>query len=371
MTPISPPGRRFFSLSSPVHGAGVVLCLALLVAFYCCCTAFVEGRQSAMTWLVSSWNAETDYEHGWMVPLLSFYMLWHAASSWRGQAFAPDLRGLGMLAFGALVCVLSVRTQQGRVAIAALPFLLTGLVWCYRGARAALHSAFPFFFLWLCIPLPGFQQATVWMQLLATQGAHWGAGLCGVETIMDGTNISSATGNWDTYSIAGGCSGIRSLMALLMISVAWSYLAEKLSLWKRVVLALSALPLAIIGNAFRVASIFVCAEYINPAFAGKTWHDWSGLLFFFPASLAGLVLLHSLLSGEIPFMKRRRTVVRHHARLEDTRLEGTHPEDTRPEGAQLADTQLENAQLGHVHSGGTRPGSLQPRNAQQGKEEQL
>ena len=67
---------------------------------------------------------------------------------------------------------------------------------------------------------------------------------------------------------------------------------------------------AILANAFRVASIFICAEYINPAFASKTWHDWSGLLFFCPASLLGLMLLHGLLAGEVPFLKRRRTIIR-------------------------------------------------------------
>jgi exosortase len=148
------------------------------------------------------------------------------------------------------------------------------------------------------------------MQLIATKAAHWGAGLCGVETIVEGTNISSASGNWDTYSIAGGCSGMRSLMALIMVSIAWGYLADKLVLWKRVALGLSAIPLSIVANAFRVSSIFICAEYINPAFASKTWHDWSGLLFFFPASLVGLMLLHGLLAGEVPFLKRRRTIVR-------------------------------------------------------------
>ena len=84
----------------------------------------------------------------------------------------------------------------------------------------------------------------------------------------------------------------------------------ELAIWKRILLALSAIPLPIAANAFRVASIFVCAEYINPAFASKTWHDWSGLLFFFPASLLGLMLLHGLLAGEVPFLKRRRTVIR-------------------------------------------------------------
>ena len=99
-------------------------------------------------------------------------------------------------------------------------------------------------------------------------------------------------------------------MALLMISVAWAYLADKLALWKRALLALSAIPLSIVGNAFRVVSIFVCAEYINPAFAGKTWHDWSGLIFFFPATLIGLMLLHGILAGELPFIKKRKVVVR-------------------------------------------------------------
>lgn len=271
---------------------------------------FLSGTHSAAEWLVTAWNRENDYEHGWMVPLLSIYMLVHACAGLKGEKLHSSLHGLWLAGIGALFCVLAVRTQQGRVAIGALPFLLTGGVWCYWGGKAAARCAFPFFFLWLSIPLPGFQQATVGMQLLATQAAHWGAGLCGVQTITEGTNISSATGQWDTYSIAGGCSGMRSLMALIMVSIAWGYLADKLALWKRVTLGLSAIPLSIAANAFRVSSIFVCAEYINPAFASKTWHDWSGLLFFFPASLVGLMVLHSLLAGEIPFMKRRRTIVR-------------------------------------------------------------
>ena len=289
-------------------GFSVYLLLVIwIVGLYPC---FLSGTHSAAEWLTTAWNRENDYEHGWMVPLLAGYMLVHACSALRGETFRGSLHGLWLAAAGSLFCVLAVRTQQGRVAIGALPFLLTGAVWCYWGGRAAWRCAFPFFFLWLSIPLPGFQQATVGMQLLATQAAHWGAALCGVQTIMEGTNISSASGQWDTYSIAGGCSGMRSLMALIMVSIAWGYLADKLALWKRIALGLSAIPLSILANAFRVSSIFVCAEYVNPAFASKTWHDWSGLLFFFPASLVGLMLLHGLLAGEVPFLKRRRTVVR-------------------------------------------------------------
>lgn len=282
---------------------------------------FVESRDSALSWLESSWNPQTDYEHGWIVPLLSVYMFAHAMQKLRDVQPSPSLNGLWEILIGGFLCLVAARSQQPRIAVGAIPFLLSGAVWYYLGWRAALKTAFPLFFLWMAIPLPGFQQATVGMQQISAQIAHWGAGICGVETLLDGTTVVSANSNWDSYNIAGGCSGMRSLMALLMISIAWAYLADKLTLWKRLALALSALPLAILGNAFRVTSIFVCAEYINPAFAGKTWHDWSGLMFFFPASLAGLVILHSLLSGELPFIHKRRVV---------TRRQNTPEKDTRP-----------------------------------------
>ncbi len=292
--------------------AGFTLCLAVLAYFLFFYHGYVERSMSAARWLRTAWNAENDYEHGWMVPLISLYMVGHAVRQINKRRLVGSLHGLWILALGSALSLLAVRTQQGRMAIGAVPFLLTGIVWCYWGSKAALKLAFPFFFLWMSIPLPGFQQATVGMQLMATQAAHWGAEICGVQTIVEGTNIRSASGNWDTYSIAGGCSGMRSLMALLMFTVAWSYLADNMTLWKRIVLALSAIPLSIAANAFRVASIFVFAEYVNPAFAGKTWHDWSGLLFFFPASLVGLVILHGVLAGEIPFLRRRKTVTLKH-----------------------------------------------------------
>ncbi len=269
------------------------------------------GKLTTLDWLIGTWQMESmGYEHGWLVPLIALYLLWHACQRLKGVHPAPSLHGLWSLAPGMLLLLLATRTSQSRVAMAALPFLLTGGVWYFWGRRVALCCAFPFFFLWLCVPVPGFQQATVWMQIIATKLAHWGAGLFGIETLVEGTNITSADGSWDAFSIAGGCSGMRSLVALIMISAAWAYLASGLALWKRVTLALSAFPLAILANAFRVTSIFVFAEYVNPAFASKTWHDWSGLLFFFPASLVGLTLLHGLLSGEIPFLKKRRVVTR-------------------------------------------------------------
>ncbi len=305
------PSKDILGLSL-INWIGLLSYLALVVYFYGFVpNANTEG-QSSVYWLYLNWSPQQDYEHGWMVPLLSLYMLWYACRDMKEPQFSPSLHGLWLILPGLLFALLSVRTSQPRVALAGLPFLLTGAAWYFWGRQVALRCTFPLFFLWLAVPVPGFQQATVWMQLIAAKMAHWGAGLCGVATVLEGTSVGSADGSWDTFSIAGGCSGMRSLMALMMMSFAWGYLASGLALWKRVTLALSAIPLAILANAFRVCSIFVFAQYVNPAFAGKTWHDWSGLLFFFPASLVGLTLLHGLLAGELPFFTRHRVVTRRH-----------------------------------------------------------
>ncbi len=303
------PQKNFFGLNL-TSCAGFAIFLLLVAYFYeFVPNANTEG-QSSFIWLFKNWNHTQDYEHGWMVPCITLYMLVQACRNLKDVTLRPSLHGLWLIVPGILFTLLSVRSYQPRVALGGLPFLLTGAVWYFYGKQLALRCAFPLFFLWMAVPMPGFQQATVWMQVIAAKMAHWGAGACGVATVLEGTSVGSADGAWDTYSIAGGCSGMRSLMALLMLSFAWGYLASGLALWKRATLALSAIPLAIIANAFRVCSIFVFAEYVNPAFAGKTWHDWSGLLFFFPASLVGLTLLHGLLAGELPFLKKRRVVSR-------------------------------------------------------------
>ncbi|NJM37838.1 MAG: exosortase/archaeosortase family protein [Akkermansiaceae bacterium] len=62
-----------------------------------------------------------------------------------------------------------------------------------------------------------------------------------------------------------------------------------------------AFPLAILGNALRVISIFVIAEYGDAEWAAGTWHDWSGLLLFYPFSLMILLIVHSILEGGLPW----------------------------------------------------------------------
>ena len=288
----------------------LIVSVLILVWFYAFEKRYANNSsQSAFDWIWSAWNGETDYEHGPLFPLVIAGLIFHSFRKLSAAVDKGTLWGLAVVLFGAMLYAAGYRTLQPRVTMGALPFLLWGgalYLWGWRVGRMLL---FPLFFFWLAIPLPNFQQATTHLQLLATSMAHHGASLFGVDTIVVFAAISSAKGSWDPLEIAKGCSGIRSLMALLMISGAWAYIAN-MALWKRVVLFLSAFPLAILGNSLRVISIFVIGEYGDANWARHTWHDWSGLLLFYPISLMLLLVIHSVLEGGFPWKKANRRELR-------------------------------------------------------------
>lgn len=299
-TPTAKPKGLF---RDPVTVVSVILSLAAIVWFFGFESRFGGGREeSVFGWLKSAWNGENDYEHGILFPFVILGLIIYQFKALREVAGKGSNLGLVAVFIGVALYAISYRTFQPRIAAGALPFLLWGGCYYVWGWRVARLLAFPFFFFWLAVPLPSFQQATTNLQLLATSLAHHGSSLFGVETRVVGTTILPVNGDWKPLDIATGCSGIRSLMALLMISSAWAYVA-KIKMWQKAVLFMMALPLAIIGNALRVTSIFVIAEYGNAEWAAGTWHDWSGLLLFYPFSLFLLLVVHSAFEGGLPWKK--------------------------------------------------------------------
>jgi exosortase len=291
---------------------GPALCGLIVAVFYFVVAGFGNaGTHTPANWLQSTWNHENDFEHGFMVPVIIVGLI---AWQWKNlRKLAENARGMNIglpvAVLGIAFFVIAHRCGQPRLAIGGLPMILWGsslYLWGWQAARALF---FPLFFLWIAIPVPQFQQATTKLQILSTHMAQWGSNLFGIETVVRGTQIYSAHDAWKPLEINEGCGGIRSLMALIMISAVWSYLA-KVSLWKKAILLLSAFPLAILGNMMRLTSIFVISEYGNAEFAANTWHDWSGLLIFYPISLLLLLLVHSALEQGLPWKRPRKRQVR-------------------------------------------------------------
>jgi exosortase len=209
--------------------------------------------------------------------------------------------GWAFIAFGLLLFLLGARTLQARLALTAIPFLLYGIVLYVWGKQVARVLLFPIAFLLFMVPLNFLTQATARLQFLETGAASAICNFFGLGVYTVGTSVHASNGAFQ-FEVDEGCSGIRSLMAIAMLSAIYGHLTQD-RLWKKLTLFAAALVFAIIGNAGRLVSIFVVARLFGQDIAGGTYHNVSGFLSF-PFAIGAMLLFSKLLNLKPTEIKR-------------------------------------------------------------------
>jgi exosortase len=133
-------------------------------------------------------------------------------------------------------------------------------------------------FLFFMVPLPAivFNHLTFPLQLLASSAGELAIRAAGIPVLRDGNVLQLPA---RTLEVAEACSGIRSIVTLLMLAVVVGYFTERRAL-RRVLLALAAVPIAVLANAVRVAGTGVASEWISPTAADGFFHTFSGIVIF-------------------------------------------------------------------------------------------
>lgn len=213
------------------------------------------------------------------------------------QVWWPAVLGLGA-ALG--LHALGYLVQQARISLLAFflgLYALVAWVWGLRWARAVF---FPFLLFGLCMPLGSqAEYITFPLRLLATKITALIADVgLGIPVIREGTRLFDASGSYQ-YEVAAACSGIRSLTVTLALAIGYGFLSFR-SVWRRWLLVLSAIPLAVAANVFRLTLIIIAAEAFGQR-AGNYVHEsaWFSLAPYVPA-LLGLVILGHWLSEQPP-----------------------------------------------------------------------
>lgn len=271
-----------------------LIAAAILLLMYTVYPAFpTSSGRTLAGWAWTACNSQNGFLHGRFIPFAFCVMLWIAWQRTKDQKINPSYWGLAALGLGLLLYLLAMRTIQPRLALIGVPFSIIGLAHFAFGFQITKAIIFPAFFFWFTIPVPGLEAAlTGNLQTLITRSCYHLGTFVGMDLTSSGSTISVKGSDLD---IAEGCSGIRSLMALTMIAAVYANYTQK-SLWKKAVLFASSFPLAIIGNFGRIFTILILSQMGFGDFGKKTWHDWAGLLLFFPIALSGLYLFDYLLN---------------------------------------------------------------------------
>jgi len=224
------------------------------------------------------WYHDENYSHGFLIPLVSGYLVWQTRHTLKTISHEKNILGLFLLLFGLIVLALGTAGAEWFLTRVSLIFVLAGLVLYLFGKQVFKTTWFPILFLLFMIPIPYviYYKLTFPLQLFSTKMAYGALKIIGFQALRQGNII-----HLPNYSleVVEACSGLRSLISLSALGAVFAYMTQKTS-GKRILLFLSAFPIAIIANVFRLFITALGAVIIGPEFAEGFLHEFSGLLVF-------------------------------------------------------------------------------------------
>jgi exosortase len=265
---------------------------------------FIHGTSSVFAWAWQAWNPGANQEHSKVVPLVFLWLIFYHRKQIAAAPKEGSNTGLVSVAIGIILFVLGARCLQPRLALGSLPFLIYGGVFYLWGKQVARIILFPCAFLIFLIPFGAIEQATFRLQFVITSAIGFLSKLVGLHIDAVGTTLTATDGRFN-FMIAEGCSGIRSLTAMAMITAIFVHLTQD-RLWKKIVIFAFSVVFAVVGNIGRLFSVVLVAKFIDPNLAAGIYHDYSGW-FFFPIALLAMYFFSKLLNADFLSKRAART----------------------------------------------------------------
>jgi exosortase D (VPLPA-CTERM-specific) len=268
-----PPFAYTFSPSSSAWLLATVL--LLVVVFY-----------KATGYMVGAWTAD-EYSHGFLIPVIAGFLVWQKRTELRLIELRGSWSGV------ALILLALVLDAAGRFAALfvlehlALLLMLGGLVLAAGGWRLLRLWLMPLAVLIFMVPLPNMLLNPLSAQLQLVSSAL-GVKLIqavGVPAYLQGNVIDLGSYKLE---VAEACSGLRYLFPLMTLAFLMACFYHA-ALWKRVLIFLSSIPITLVMNSLRIATIGVLVDRFGIGVAEGFLHQVQGWMMFMLST--GVLLL--------------------------------------------------------------------------------
>ncbi|MBM4070088.1 MAG: exosortase/archaeosortase family protein [Planctomycetes bacterium] len=229
------------------------------------------------------WRTDSQYSHGYAVPLFSLYLLWRrrdllAALQPTGWGLLILAGGLALRFFGTYIYL---DWLQG---LALLPCLAGACL--LAGGWRALHWSWPAIaFLIFMLPLPHRIETGLAypLQRVATLASTYILQTLGVAAFSEGNVICMGPVR---IGVVEACSGLSMLMIFFALSTAVCLVVDRPWGEKALIFA-SSIPIALAANIIRIVVTAVLHKTVSSAWADYVFHDLFGWLMM-PLALAML-----------------------------------------------------------------------------------
>ena len=267
-----------------------------IIAFTALILLFLEFS-SAILELVRRWNGQEEYSHGFLIPVVTAWLLWARRDALRNSIGQPSYLGFGLILLAVLMNILGNLSAIFILSQVGFVIALFGLVLAIGGYSLLRASFIPIAYLLFAIPLPYFIDAalTLRLQLISSELGVFFIRLFQIPVYLDGNVIDMGIYK---LQVVEACSGLRYLYPLFSLSFLAAYLFRA-PLWQRTIVFLSGIPIAIGMNGLRIGIVGFLVNGWGTRMAEGALHFFEGWVIFLACSalLAAEIWLLALLSG--------------------------------------------------------------------------
>ena len=243
---------------------------------------FVAAYHKTLLWMHGRYlSPDSYYSHGYLIPFVSIYIIMQKKKNLKNAIKIPSMWGGGLLIiFAALMHILGTILYVFSISGFSIFFLILGIVLFLYGYNTAKILLFPIGYLLFMFPVPLFIIIAISfpMKMLVAQFGVKIVSLLSIPLYREGFHIYIPAGQ---LLVSNPCSGLRSLIAFMALAAVIAHLSE-ISLLKKIILFFLSIPIAIISNVLRVASLILISNFwgLQVAAPDTIWHTLTGLLVF-------------------------------------------------------------------------------------------
>lgn len=233
-------------------------------------------------------SLDPDWSYAFLIPIISLFYIYENRKKILSHPVKPTWLGLPLILAGiGIYFVFTLgptwnHTVQGGAAI----LCLLGVTLSMVGVKMWTALLFPQMYLALGVRVSPrvLLLITPALQRWAAIGSYYLLNIIGYDTEISGNVLTVFhDGNSIPLNVAEACSGMRMIVAFIALGVAMAFFRANFW-WQRLLLVSMALPIAILINVLRVATIGVMSTF-NSEWAGGDAHMFLGVLWLVPALL--------------------------------------------------------------------------------------
>ncbi len=245
--------------------------------------------------LYAIWSAQPEYSYGFLIPVLFVFLVWRERDRVRGLSFTGSWYGLPLIAAGLCLQLVGELSTMPTISHYALLLVFYGLVLTLAGTEIFRRLLMPLLILVFMVPLPPFLsgQLSLQLQMVSTQLGVAVVRAAGISVFVQGNVID--LGNYQ-LEVAEACSGLRYLYPLMTLAFLVAYTFRG-PLWKRAIVFLSSMPIAILMNSLRIGIIGITVDRWGTQMAEGVLHELEGWVIFMASSVLVVLIAIVLTRG--------------------------------------------------------------------------